>query len=259
METQENNDFKRFEKWHYRESRLGKVLGGLVIVGVGLVFLAKQLGAVFPEWVFSWEMLLITIGVYIGARHTFRTRGWFFMVLVGGVFIIDDIFPGITLSQYILPILIIAIGLLMMVSPKKRCGPRHRWKKKWERGFEQFEQFEGQTSSDDVLDSVSIFGGVKKNIISKDFKGGEVTCIFGGSQINLSQADINGKVTLEVTQVFGGTKLIIPPHWRVQSEMVAIMGGIDDKRPAQADFNQTEKVLVIKGNTVFGGMEITSY
>ncbi|MBM3416907.1 MAG: hypothetical protein FJY20_10820 [Bacteroidetes bacterium] len=52
-------------------------------------------------------------------------------------------------------------------------------------------------------------------MLSKDFKGGDIVNIFGGTEFNLSQADIKGRVTLEVTTIFGGTKLIVPSHWEV--------------------------------------------
>jgi hypothetical protein len=107
-----------------------------------------------------------------------------------------------------------------------------------------------------------VFGGVKKNIISKNFRGGETVTIFGGTEINLTQADVNGGVVLDLTQIFGGTKLIVPPHWRIQSkDMVAIFGGVDDKRPllSNASTEETNKVLILKGTCIFGGIDIRSY
>src|SRR5690606_6223030 len=86
-----------------------------------------------------------------------------------------------------------------------------------------------EAAAEDRIESVSIFGGVKKNIVSKNFRGGEIVNFFGGSEINLIQADINGRINLEVVQVFGGTKIIVPANWTIHSEMVAIFGGIEDK------------------------------
>ena len=81
----------------------------------------------------------------------------------------------------------------------------------------------------------------------------------GGAEINMMQADIQGKVALEITQVMGGTKLIVPSHWRIQtSEVVSILGGIDDKRPVQGNIDEN-KVLVISGTSILGGLEIKSY
>jgi predicted membrane protein len=113
--------------------------------------------------------------------------------------------------------------------------------------------------TDDIIDSTSIFGGVKKNVISKDFKGGEVTAIFGGTELNLSQADINGKVHLEINQLFGGTKLIIPSNWQVQSDTTSIFGSVEDTRSGSGQYMDPNKVLIIDGSSVFGGISIKSY
>ena len=72
------------------------------------------------------------------------------------------------------------------------------------------------------------------------------------------QADIKGKVRLEVVQVFGGTKIIVPANWTIHSEMVAIFGGIEDKRPPQLN-SIPDKILIIEGTSVFGGIDIKSF
>jgi predicted membrane protein len=104
-------------------------------------------------------------------------------------------------------------------------------------------------------------GSVKKNILSKNFKGGEITNVFGGSEVNLSQADIEKTATLELVNVFGGTRLIIPANWEVHSELVSVFGNIEDKRNIQPNLKlrKCTKVLVLKGNTFMGGIEIKSY
>ena len=75
------------------------------------------------------------------------------------------------------------------------------------------------------------------------------------------QADINGRVVIELTQVFGGTKLVVPPHWKLQTEeVVSVFGGLDDKRPiVQNSSVDDSKVLVLRGTCIFGGIDIKSY
>jgi hypothetical protein len=116
-------------------------------------------------------------------------------------------------------------------------------------------------SSDDYLDIVSMFGGVKKNIVSKTFQGGEIVTIMGGAEIILTQSDLaSSRIELDITQVFGGTKIVVPPHWKVSSDLVAIFGGIEDKRPMMApNALSDEKHLVIKGTSIFGGIDIRSF
>jgi predicted membrane protein len=100
-------------------------------------------------------------------------------------------------------------------------------------------------------------GGSKKIIVSKNFQGGEILTFMGGAEINLVQADIQGRAVLEVTQVMGGIKLVVPANWTVISELAVIMGGIDDKRLVQTQV--PDKLLVIKGTSIMGGLEIKSY
>ncbi len=226
----------------------GRVLGGLVLILFGSLLLAHEMGVYFPRWFFSWEMLLIAFGLFMGARHSFRSWGWLVPILIGGAFLADDWFPELGFRHFIWPAIIIGIGLVMILRPRST-------KKNWE-GLQG--PVSNGTSADDILDTVTIFGGTKKVIISKSFRGGDVVNFFGGTDLNLSQADINGVVVLDLTQVFGGTKLIVPSNWKIQSEIVAIFGGLDDKRKdiGEPDPN---KVLVLKGTCIFGGIDIKSY
>lgn len=256
METTEKNNFKEksFE-WHPHGSVAGRILGGIIVVAAGGVWLAQKLGVLIPDWVFTWEMLLIVIGFYIGARHLFRGFGWLIPVMIGAVFMIDNFIPGVSLKPFIWPALIIFIGLIMIFKPRKPRFRKHRWEH-WDAAQHKWPN---STTTEDVIDSVSIFSGTKKNIISKNFKGGDVVCVFGGAEIDLSQADINGTVTLEATQCFGGTKLIVPANWHIIPEMVTILGGVEDKRAPLANAEHANKTLILRGTTVFGGIEITSH
>ncbi|HSH64898.1 MAG TPA: LiaF domain-containing protein, partial [Bacteroidia bacterium] len=117
------------------------------------------------------------------------------------------------------------------------------------------------TSTDDIIDGVTFMGGIKKKIISKNFKGGDITVIFGGVELNFAQADMTDKATLDVTQIFGGTKIIVPANWEIKSELVSVFGSIEDKRMMQpsAIGNENCKTLILKGTTFFGGIEIKSF
>lgn len=255
METQ-NKDVSNSFKGKARESnRSGRAIAGSIVVIVGAIFLARQLGVDFPYWVFRWEMILIAIGLFLGFRHSFKGPAWLILIVIGSVFLLDDIFPYTDVSRYVWPVLIIGVGLYMIFRPG---GARSadRWKT-WEA-----EQGGSLNSGDDFIDSTAIFGGVKKNVISKNFRGGEAVTFFGGTEINLGQADVNNKIVLDLTNVFGGTKLIVPSHWKIQSEdLVCIFGGIEDKRAILADASLVDqnKILVLKGTCIFGGIDIKSY
>ncbi len=251
------------------------VWAGLFILAIGVVLLMQPLGVAMPAWLFTWPILLIVIGLYVGLKHRFSNFSWAVIVLIGIALLLDQEIPGLKISQFIWPVVIIAIGLLIIGGARGRhrrnFGRWREWRDQagWKQDAESCNEWRGRAnwrnfmhegeSGVDFLDSTCVFGGVRKVILSKDFKGGDITNFCGGSEIDLTQADIKGKVRLDVTQVFGGTKIIVPAHWEVKSEIVAIFGGIEDKRRVPTGVADPEKVLVLDGTSIFGGIEIRSY
>ncbi len=257
MEEKEN---KASFRASWRAPKNGRILSGLVLIGVGLVLMANQLGIFQPEWLFTWPVFLIVLGLYVGAKHLFSNPGWIILVGIGVIFLSERVFPEIEISRY-WPVVFILAGLVMVFKPYRRRG-YYNWHKQGSEGHcdsSNWCNVESETS-EDFLNSTNIMGGVKKNVISKQFKGGNIVCIMGGAEINLSQADIQETATLEMTQIMGGTKLIVPANWEIRSEAVVILGGIEDKRAIVIDRNATSsKVLIIKGTCIFGGIAIKSY
>ena len=256
------------ERWlvRYQQSGGGNVWTGLFLLAIGGIALAKTLGAIPQEfeWLWSWQMLLIGIGFFLGVRHGFRGGAWLILMVVGGVFIMRDFYGTIVSWQYLWPIALILLGLFIILRPRRH----HRYIKEYgdhkvddamKNSQQASASSEAFTASEDFIDTTSIFGGVKKNVISKNFKGGDITNIMGGSEIDLTQADINGTVTIDLTQVFGGTKLIVPSNWQVKAQMAAIFGGVEDKRSAQHSVLDPNKTLILDGTSIFGGIEIKSY
>lgn len=245
-------------------NRGGRVLGGLIIVTAGVLWLLSKTGVVFPEWLFTWPMFLIAIGLFIGAKHSFRSGGWIIPIVIGIFFLADDFIPGFSFGEFLFPVIIIIAGLLMILRPKRKHNAHHYWKEKWKQKHNDIDAHFSKESysrnGEDFIDSVCLFAGIKKKILTKTFKGGDLVCIFGGMEVDLMQADFSGKAELEVTQLFGGTKLLIPPHWEIQTEsIVAVLGNIEDKRPTFTGNLEEKKVLVLKGVTIFGGIVISSF
>ncbi len=247
------------ENWESRH-RMSKVFVGIVVIVAGALLLMRQTGAEIPNWILSWPMILVVAGLAAGIKHGFKRVHPYVITLIGLLFLADRIYGSMELKPYIWPIVIMVVGLIIIFKPKRKHY-KH-WKHHHHQAWEYYNEKKkhGTMSNDDFLDVNAVFGSVTRNVISKNFKGGEVNAVFGGAEINLSQADFEGMVELELNQVFGGTKLIVPSNWRIQSEQSAVFGGIEDKRPVMPASGVAEnKVLVLKGNCVFGGIEIRSY
>jgi predicted membrane protein len=251
---QERWDNKDFQKMHKKES----VWTGIFIFLVGVAALIKSTVPGIPGWIFSWPSFLICLGIFIGFRHNFRGVAWFILMVVGGIFLFEHMNPDVHMHQYMWPLALIVVGLFFMVRPWRRN--MHSPEKK--NGVSQGNNPLGPNETwndEDFVDSTSIFGGAKKNIISKKFRGGDLVNIFAGTDLDLTQADFNGTAIIELTTIFGGTKLIIPSHWSIQSDAVIIFGGIEDKRKMPVTSEHPDKILILKGTVIFGGIEIKSY
>jgi predicted membrane protein len=247
-----------------RYGRYGHIWTGAFIFIIGAAALVKASVTDLPDWVFSWQSFLILLGLFIGIKHGFKGGAWFIIMLVGGAFLIRDVYPDLEIRRYIFPAVLIVIGGLIMLRPRRH----HHWaspgdEKKnepKEPGIEEARIVdESFDTKEDFIDSTSVFGGTKKNIISKNFKGGDLVSIFGGTELDLTRADFKGTAVLELTTIFGGTKLIVPADWTVKSEAVTLFGGLEDKRNVQVSADNPEKILLLKGTVIFGGTEIKSY
>jgi predicted membrane protein len=244
-----DNQFEGKKEWQ-ESHRRGKIAVGVFVVLAGVLFLLKRTGVEFPHWLLSWKTFLIAAGVVSLIKHKAKKVFGFFLIAIGSMYVLAEECSLPHIGQFIWPIAIILFGLAMIFKPRNnKCKD---WKHTDFTG--------GSNHEEDYIRSSTIFGGAKKNIISKNFKGGEVKAIFGGSELNFMQADISGKAELEITAVFGGVKLIVPRNWEVQSELSTFCGGIEDNTIVNNDVNaENKKVLILNGNAVFGGIEIVSY
>lgn len=249
--------------------RRPRVWSGIILLIAGCLLLAYKMGAPIPSWFFTWPVLLIAIGFLTGIKSRFHNPGAFIMIVIGGIFLIDQTSPELKFHDYILPAILIAVGIIYIFRPKHTW--EGRYDRRWHRSFYEAPNYTPPSNyseekadtefTEDTAEYVEInavFGSVKKIILSKNFKGGEINCFMGGAELNLMKADLQKQVNLEVNNVFGGTKLIVPSNWDVKNEVTAVFGGIEDKRNV-AGVTDPGKVLVLHGTCVFGGIEVINY
>jgi predicted membrane protein len=265
MENQNNNEVK------YQSN---KVWVGLFIIVVGALLLLDNFGLNLPNWLFTWSTFVFALGVIIGYKHNFRGGGWFIMMLIGAYFTLDEALGRqYDMSHIAFPIMLVAVGLFIIFKPKSEFKRNNKWKRRgdrWKQRFEQpditqsYQQEEmlepngEKRNTNDYVDSVNVFGGSNQTVYSKNFKGGEITAIFGGCDVNLTHADFTGEVVIDITAICGGAKIVLPAGWKVKHEVTAIFGGLDDKRSILPNVD-TDKLLIVRGIALFGGVDIRNY
>jgi len=108
----------------------------------------------------------------------------------------------------------------------------------------------------DYVNSTVVFGEIKNTIISKDFKGGRISSLFGAIKLDFTNADINGVVVLDISQAFSETKIRVPNDWRVEADQTLLLATIEDKRIDVAQNINASKVLILTGTSLFGVISI---
>ena len=111
----------------------------------------------------------------------------------------------------------------------------------------------GDEDSDEV-GLVAVFDGVELKNRSKAFRGGSMLAWFGGVAVDLREAELAADARLSAHALFGGIAVRVPEGWRVESDVKAILGGIDVRTPAQDD--PDAPTLTVDGLALFGGIAI---
>jgi len=226
----------------------GKVIVGILIIAAGVVLLLGTLGydLDIDLWDF-WPLILIAIGIKIMVSHyDSKDILWGFFVFSIGVILQLNKLDYIDVSFHdIWPLILIYIGIQIIMSGGKHRSHRlHRGK-----GMLKDEDVKG-----DRINVSAILGGGEYHYSSKKLKGGKISAIMGGCEIDLRDSDFEGEeMIINVFALMGGIEMRIPQSWTVILEGTPILGGMSDQTRT---LNGSKKKLIITGEAIMGGVEI---
>ncbi|MBK6264843.1 hypothetical protein JKA74_07330 [Marivirga sp. S37H4] len=234
----------------------GNVTAGLILLAIGVFMILKRLDIFDASWLLSWPVILIIIGVFSLVRHRFNNGFGMFMILFGSFLLIkkENLLP-MEFEPYLIPGGLIALGIYFILVRGIGSGKDTWSSESWSLGSGK-NKFD---DDNDFINAEALFAGVQRRMLSQNFKGGKISAIFGGADIDLSKAELEDGAILNVEVIFGGMKLIIPPHWEIKADVSNIFAGVEDKRAFPPTGEASNKVLRIIGSVTFGGLEIKSY
>ena len=230
----------------------GKLIAAIILIVAGALLMLNTFNVIhMPLWhyIFNWKTIVIAVGLVLVSSQNHRVTGYILMGL-GLVFWVPSLLgTDIRFHQVFWPLILIAIGLIIISRRGKHGGS----------GTRQIRNEDGSISTD-YLNDIAIFGGGVLSVESQNFKGGTLTAIFGGRDLNLKTAKIAPEgAIMDMFTLFGGSKLIVPNDWQVKSDALSLFGGFTDKRHIQPDEAKENKVLLLKGVVMFGGVEVKSF
>lgn len=223
-----------------------RIVFGLGVIGIGTLALLDNLGGFgMPLLRTFWPLVLVLFGLsrIFWPRHA---GGWLF----GGALVI----AGLAMTAHHLdlvhirlrdwwPVFVILAGLSILM---RGVFPGYRRQACLE-----------TPSTLEHGDRIAIdanFSAINQQNDSRSFKGGRIDVTFGGVELDLRQAVMDGpEAVLEISARFSGVKLLVPRDWQVVVNVSPTLGGVDDK--TVPPMNPTQR-LVLRGDAVFGGVEI---
>lgn len=116
------------------ENNNSKIVLAWVLIGIGVIWILRKIGLYFDlphfyfqniffpfkhifqglfHFVFSWQMILIIVGLILMAGK--RSAG-IVLIVIGGIFMLPKFFfiPGLSFSM-VFPVLLVGLGIAMIV------------------------------------------------------------------------------------------------------------------------------------------------
>jgi len=228
-----------------RKGGSGLFWGAFLVLG-GVALLLDHMGYISVDrlWRF-WPLLLVCAGIpNVMSRER---RLWGILLITGGALLqLNELGLAHFRWNDIWPILLIATGLMLM------------WGAMEARRRPSVPPGGGDPRT--TLSEAAIFGGVERRVTTQDFQGGSINAVFGGVEIDLTDANMQAdEATLEINAIFAGVEIRVPETWQVAFRGTPIFGGIADKTLRRGSLRPTvlpTRVLVLTGAVIFGGVEI---
>jgi predicted membrane protein len=268
---------------HGRRASFGKLLFGLLVLALGLILTLDNIGVINSgDYLRYWPVILIVIGLAKLLQPSGGKIFGAFLAIFGTLLLLKSL-GYIAWSIWALwPIILVLLGLSIIwqaltwrsvharlqarfatsppepgspEDPDNREDPRTRSHYyAGRRGVYWRVPHASQGDSDSLVDLFVVFGGNERASVSQNFRGGRITAIMGGCDLDLRQASIaDGEAVIEVLAFMGGIEIKVPDDWRVIVNVSPLLGGFEDKTRKTGPAN---KVLVLNGHAIMGGVEI---
>jgi hypothetical protein len=221
-----------------------RLIVGLAFVAAGVLLALARFTDwnVAPLWSY-WPLLLIAIGVSQLVRPQGGRGGGLWLLGLGTWFLGNNLGWWSLRLHDLFPFAILFVGILIL-SRAFFGSTRHS-------GRQGFESAAGAT-----VDVFAMMGGALRASNAPAFRGGHVTAILGGCELDLRQAALAEEgAVIECFTVWGGIQIAVPEGWSVAMEGTPILGGFAD-RTVQPPPGGSAQRLVIRGVAIMGGVDV---
>jgi predicted membrane protein len=239
---------------------------GVIVVVIGTLFTLDNLGVLEASDFFRfWPIALLIVGVaqVMSARTTARGFAGVLWILAGGVLLGRQLGLFRIGIQDLWPLLLVALGGFIVWQALRKELPAKARGDVWSVGIDTdrptatpaAEAPRRTAASGSTISGLAVLGEFRRKINMGDFRGGHLSAIMGGCNVDLRGATpANGEAVLDLFALMGGIEIRVPNTWDVVNDVFPFMGGIEDKttRPSGGSAPR----LILRGFVMMGGVTI---
>lgn len=218
------------------------ILWGLIFIVVGIIFGLNALDITNIDIFFDgWWTLIIIIPSFIDLFKEDKKISDIIGILIGVALLLccQNILDFSIVLKLMLPVTLVIVGISFIFKDTINKKVKDEMKKI-------------NNNNDDEY--CATFGGQNIDFSNEEFKGCNITAVFGGIELNLKDSIIKEDVIINTSSIFGGIDIIVPENVKVKVTSTPIFGGVSNKRKNSK--NDKAKTIYINATCIFGGVEI---
>lgn len=218
------------------------VLWGLVFIVIGVIFGLNVLEITDIDIFFDgWWTLFIIVPCFIDLFNEEEKTGNIIGILIGVVLLLccQGIFEFDIVFKLMLPVILVIIGISFIFKDTLNKKIKDEMKKLNKKNNDEY---------------CATFGGQNLDFSNEEFKGCNISAVFGGIECDLKDSIINEDTIINVSAIFGGVDIKMPKNVKVKVTSTPIFGGVSQKRKNPKDDNV--KTIYVNATCIFGGVEI---
>lgn len=221
------------------------IMWGLVLVALGVILGGNAMGWFNIDVFFDgWWTLFIIVPCTIGFLTKPGERiGHLIGLAVGVILLLAclDVVAFDNLWKLIFPAVIVIVGLCMIF--------KNLFAHKFNAAAAKLSE---KINKDDEIGAV--FAGQDINMNGEEFKGKNLSAVFGGIKLDLRKAKIKEDAVINASAIFGGVEIFVPDDVVVITKSNSIFGGVSNK--TNNNPKEGAPTIYVNGTGIFGGVEI---
>ena len=223
-------------------NRISNVLWGLVLVVIGIIFGLNALEITDINIFFDgWWTLFIIVPCFISLFKDNDRTGDIIGLIIGICLLLgcQDLLAFELVWKLMIPVILVVIGLSIIFKDAIHSAVKKQAKKLSKKTDKEF---------------CATFSGQDLDFTNEEFKGCDLSAVFGGIKCNLKDAIIKEDIAINTSSIFGGITIYVPSDVNVKITSTSIFGGVSDERKKKT--RDSKVTIYIQATNLFGGVEI---